>query len=298
MTESLPQTGAFGPLFRDGKVVRAEWPAAEAGDGFYETLRTVRSRPHLWSYHRQRLQHTCARAGMPLPASFLWPNEDRFLAVVRELLEATGAADAVFRYAVSTSPGAGEAATGESLVPRALPPPAPPEGVALRVLRVRRTPAEWLPRPKRLNCPNVAEGRREVRSRAERPSDEGLFLSREGEWVVETANQNLAWIKGGCLYYPDPSTGCVAGTCLAWLIEAGLGVVGLRSAPRCAHLDELAQAEAVVVFNSVRGITPVVNLHGADDELLFAMPASAEHAQVRALQELWGDELQRTGSTA
>jgi 4-amino-4-deoxychorismate lyase len=298
MTDSLPQTGAFRTLFRDGKVVRAELPAAEIGDGFYETFRTARGRPHLWSYHRQRLQHTCERAGVRVPATFLWHDEDRFLAVVRELLGANDAMDAVFRYALSTRPGADEAATAESLVPRALPPTAPPEGVTLRVLKVWRTPAEWVPRPKRLNCANVLEGRRELRTRAERPSDEGLFLSREDRSVVETANQNVAWVDGGCLHHPAPSTGCVAGTALAWLIDAGVRDVGLRSTPGCAQLDQLAKAEAVVVLNSVRGITPVAAVHGADDELLFRTPASAEHPQVRALQRLWRDELQRTASAA
>lgn len=283
-------------IFRDGDLVRADAQTSDGnqtgqdGIGFYETFRTARGRPHLWAYHDRRLRQACAKAALPMSDRCLWRDEVRLGKVVRRLLESTGAEDAVFRYALM--PGRTEAgecgAVHESLVSRPLPPAAPAEGATLRILNTRRNRAEWVPRPKQLDCPNVMQGRRELLARATQPSDEGLFLD-DGGCVVETTHQNVGWVRAGCLYYPDPSTGCVAGTCLAWLLDSGV-----RTAPRRAPVDELLQAEAILVFNSVRGVTPIASVCDDNEEPILRTVSSATHPLVRRMEQLWRDELQRS----
>lgn len=258
------------------------------GLGFFETFRTSGGRPHHWRYHRERLLAACATAGIALPAGFLAQDEARLRESVRAMLRGAGAADAVFRYTVTAGPvrGGGPA---ELLSGRALPPAPPTEGVTLWVLNLARDNGEWLPRPKSLNYANALLGAEELKQRGADEHDEGLFLAREGGWVVEGTRQNVAWVRDGVLCYPDPALGAVAGTALAWVLEQG----GAARACRAA-VGELTSAEAVVVCNAVRGITPVRAIRDQRGGIVGDVSRSREHPLVIALRERWGEALRVT----
>lgn len=298
------------PVYLDGRLVPATAAALPVEDhgvlfglGFYETFRTSGGRVHLWSYHRQRLGLACARAGISLPAHALANDEVRLRAVVGEMLQAFGAEDAVFRYTITagTSNPSASGLSGDRFYPephellmvRALPAPAPAGGIRLHVLNLRRDSGEWLPRPKSIACANVLLGAAELRQRGVEPGDEGVLLSREDRWVIETLRQNLAWIADGRLCYPDLSLGAIAGTGLAWVLDLGCPAV-----PRRAHVDELLQADAVLAINSVRGITPVREIRGQAGEVLRAGMASSENPFVTSLSRQWSEALDATARGA
>lgn len=260
------------------------------GIGFFETFRTCEGRPHHWSYHRRRLERACATAQLVPPATFLARNDDALHAAVQRLLREHGLTDAVFRYTLTA--GSREGAASELLTLRAAPPSSPGEGVCLRVLNLARDNGEWSPRPKSLSYANAWLGAEELRRRSPEPSDEGLFLSREGRFIVETARQNIGWIVDGSFRYPDPALGAVAGTCLEWLLD-----VGLPNEPRRAPLDELLAAEAIVVTNSVRGITPVHLVFDAQDEPLRIGIDSRNHPLVVSLRRQWNEALDATAQS-
>jgi len=256
------------------------------GLGFFETFRTSGGRPHHWTYNRRRLEQACATAGITIPANFLCANTLRLHEVVSQLLHETGLPDAVFRYTITAG---AEGAPSEFLTVRLLPPAAPAEGICLRVLKLARDNGEWLPRPKSLNYANALLGAEELRRRATAPVDEGLFLSRDGRFVVETPRQNIAWLEGARLCYPDSSLGAIAGTCLQWLLE-----LGQAAEPRRAQLGELLAADAIVVLNSVRGITPVREVSDAEDRARLRSFDSHTHPLVAAWRDRWNEALRTT----
>lgn len=278
--EFLPAAGAKVPLSDRGALY---------GLGFFETFRTSGGRAHHWRYHQQRLAAACATTGLRLPAEFLAGDEERLAAAIARLLTGAGgtAADAVFRYTITAGEAGGR--PREFLTRRALPPAAPAEGIALRVLRLRRDNGEWLPRPKSLNYANAWLGARELAGRAENPHEEGLFLSRENAFVVEGTRQNVVWVRGGQLCFPDPALGAVAGTALAWALEQGGPVEAAR-----ATVADLCAAEAVGVLNAVRGVTPVAELRGEDDAVRRSAWPSARHPVIERLRARWSEALTAT----
>ncbi|HWA86635.1 MAG TPA: aminotransferase class IV [Opitutus sp.] len=290
MPESVPLVYFNGELV---SAAAARLPIDDRGVlfglGFFETFRTSGGRPHHWNYHRRRLTQACATAGLAIPPHFLAADSARLGATVAQLLASASSSDAVFRYTITAGT---RAAPSEFLVLRPLPPAAPPEGISLRVLALARDNGEFIPRPKSLNYANALLGAGELARRTGGPADEGLFLSREGRCVVETPCQNIAWLAGGELRYPDPSLGAIAGTCLEWLREN----CGLPAMPRRAPLDELLAADAILVGNAVRGITPVREIWSADDRTLLRSLDSAAHPRIRAFHAAWDDALRATAA--
>lgn len=259
------------------------------GFGFFETFRTSGGRPHQWGLHRHRLERACATAKIPLPSSFLASDESKLEETVRELLERYGFSDAVFRYTVTGGPAKQDSPPTEFLVAREFPPAISDEGICVRVLNLTRDNGEWLPRPKSLGCANMLLGAAELKQRAKADSDEGLLLSREGSFVVETTRQNIAWIADGRVCYPEPELGAVAGTCLEWLLE-----LGVPSEPRRSTVDALLTADAIILTNSVRGITPVNLLYDRQDRPVRVGLDSVNHPIVVSLRRQWGEALEAT----
>lgn len=266
--------------------------------GFYETFRTSHGRVHHWNYNFARLRRSCAHAGLTLPATFLAIDEARLQSAVTELLRSFEVEDAVFRYAVtggddSSVPAAfrvdraGAPAT-EELTSRPLPLPAPAEGIALRVLKVRRGPGDWLPRPKNTHDPELRRAAEEIHARAVAASDEGLLLSAAGGFVVETSRQSIFWVCGDRVFYPAPDLGGIPGTCFAWLLDRGL-----TAQPVQAPLDSLVRADAVAVCNAVRGVTPVQELWEAEDRTCLRRYESSTHPLIGSLAEAWRASLAR-----
>lgn len=284
-------------VYFDGRIV----PVAKAhltvsdrgllyGFGFFETFRTSGGKPHHWSYNRRRLLHACETAALVLPRNSIVHDETKLGATVARLLNSRALSDGVFRYTLT----AGVADTpSEILTLRPLPAAGPVDGIGLRILNLTRDSGEWLPRPKSLNYLNALMGARELQRRGSPLTDEGLFLSREGECVVETVRQNLAWITGERLYYADPLLGGIAGTCQAWLLEQEV-----VASPARTNLTGLLLADAIFVLNSVRGITPVREIFDREDRSIRPAIESATHPVVTSLQERWAQALARTASSA
>jgi 4-amino-4-deoxychorismate lyase len=288
------------PVFLNGRFVPVREARLSAlhhgvmnGIGFYETFRTSGGRPHLWAYHRARLEQACARIGLELSVESLLHRPDRLRDATRHMLREAGVTDAVFRYTLHAGDADPVRATvtqaSELLTMRSIPATPPADGIRLHVLNSPRDSGEWTPRPKSINQLNAQLGTRELHHRAVEPADEGLFLSRGEGFVVETTRQNLAWIRDGALCYPDPTIGAVAGTCLAWVLDRAIPAQPCR-----ARLDSLAKADAVVVMNSVRGITPVREIRDGGDRVLAAGMPSRENPLVVSLRRQWAEALAAT----
>jgi len=64
--------------------------------------------------------------------------------------------------------------------------------------------------------------------------------------------------------------------------------------PRRVSPAELASAEAVMIMNAVRGVTPVARLWDRDDRETIGEWRSAENPIVIALREAWVEALRET----
>ena len=259
------------------------------GVGFFETFRTSGGRPHLWPFHEARLIRSCARAGIMIPETFLVSTEAAMRKAVSACLRENGQGDAVFRYTITSGDERGPT---ELMTTRPLPETTGDSEICLRVLKVRRDSGEWIPRPKSVNYLNATLGLRELRSRKIPAADEGLFLSREGDMVVETPRQNLAWIVGDEIRVAADSAGAVAGTCQAWMHSLGHAISPVRST-----LSDFLRADAIVCLNSVRGFTPVREVWDEDDARCLGRFPSAAHPLVRQLQREWQDGLLLTAQS-
>lgn len=259
------------------------------GLGFFETFRTSGGRPHHWSFNLARLRRACAAAGLAVPEGFLARDEERLHEIVRQILATGGMSDAVFRYTLTGGAASGQPA--ELLTMRPLPAEPSAQGVELRVLRTLRDNGEWLPRPKSLNYANALMGANELARRSRTDSDEGLFLSRAGSFVVETTRQSVAWVVDGELRFPDPAIGPVEGTCLAWALATGLPARAVR-----ASVSELLRADGVLVLNAVRGVTPVRAIWNEDDRVALGVFESHAHPLVVSLRQQWRESLAATAN--
>jgi 4-amino-4-deoxychorismate lyase len=294
-----------GFVYQNGSILENAAAQVSADDhgllfglGFFETFRTSAGRPHLWDLHRRRLEQACVVAGIEPGSTLLISDEAKLRVVIRTLLAKHGLTDAVFRYTLTAGTPKDEdghapySNPAELLSLRPLPPAAPPHGVALRLLELPRDTGEWRPRPKSLNYGNALMGGLELRRRGAAASDEGLFLTRDSRRVVEGVRHNLAWLRDGRWFYPDPELGAVPGTCLQWLLEHGFPAEPTRSS-----LADFLHADAVVVINSVRGATPVRELWDVDDRATLATWASSAHPLVIGLRRRWDEGLQATAES-
>jgi 4-amino-4-deoxychorismate lyase len=292
-------SGGADAVYFDGAIRPAVEACFSAGDhgvlfglGFFETFRTSGGRPHEIARHWRRLIDACAGTGIALPGYFLARDPTRLDDAIAGLLRARGGGDAVLRYTVTAGEPRGAGGIydrpHEMLTARPLPPSVPLEGVALRVLALRRETLAGRARPKSLNHANAHLGGRELTRRAAAPSDEGLFLNDAGE-VIETTRQAIAWVRGDALCFPAPELGPIASTGLAWACEQ---VGSLR--PERASVAALAEADAVFVINGVRGVTPVRELVDETDRGVLAHYRSAGHPRIVELQRRWKEALRRT----
>jgi branched-chain amino acid aminotransferase len=94
----------------------------------------------------------------------------------------------------------------------------------------------------------------------ERGLDDCVLLNGYGR-VAETTVANIWWVRGGGLYTPPLSEGCVAGVMRRWLLEA-LPAAGYSVEEAPIGPDGLAEAEEIFITNAIRGIRWVRSFRG------------------------------------
>ncbi len=232
------------------------------GEGLFETLLAVQGRPVLAGRHWQRLSTSAEALGIPLR----WTPE-RIDHACRELLTATGLDRGLAALRVTLTGGAG---------PRGLLPPAdprprllitaapqsdgllPPARVILASARV--SSSSPLRRHKSLSYLESILARREA---AAAGADEALLLGEAGQ-LVEASAANLFLVDGSRLRTPPVSDGALPGITRGLLLELA-AEVGLEPREERLGLDDLRQAEAVLLTSSLIGLRPVIALLGGSD---------------------------------
>jgi len=234
-----------------GRPVRALDPLDRGlayGDGLFETIRVWRGQPLLWREHLARLRRGARRLGLHTDWDWLQsaalahagPIEDG----VQKLILTRGAGGRGYAPPLHAEP---------LLVLAAFDPPSPPppEGLRLRWCRTRMALQPELAGIKHLNRLE------QVLARAEWNDpriDEGLVCDSRGRVVCATA-ANLFVLRDGRWLTPPVDECGIAGTLRAWLLRR------IEACSEAALMPvDVAQADAVFLCNSLRGILPVRRL--------------------------------------
>ena len=131
--------------------------------------------------------------------------------------------------------------------------------LTLATASVRRNPASVTDRHKTTSYANNVFAAREAKSKN---ADDALILNQDG-LVACTSIANIFLMKDKTLVTPPEQDGALAGIMRRFLIEQAHSL-GFAADVRSVEKDELVDADAVFVTNSLRLMSPVHRLDGVE----------------------------------
>lgn len=227
------------------------------GDGLFETMAVRDGRIPWLAYHLRRLRTGCRRLRFAPP---------RAAGLRREIAaQAAGQSRAIIKLIVTRGAGGRgyrpePGARGHPIVMRH-PWPAHAErrareGIWLRVCRTRLASNSALAGLKHLNRLEQVLARTEWRD--EDCYQEGLMLDQQDR-VIEGTMTNLFIVRGGELLTPELTGSGVAGVMREIILEEA-AQKAIPCQVTALSLADVAQADEILVCNSVVGIWPVKRL--------------------------------------
>ena len=237
-------------------VLRADDLGVVRGESVFETLRIAGGRAALLDLHLARLERSAQRVAIDLPAG--WAE------LAHAAAEAYGPSDGVLRLTCS------KGAAGQPPVGFALASPVPPEtlrarehGVAVVTLSLGipadlRAEAPWLLGG--VKSTSYAVNMASIRHAEAQGAQDAIWVSSDGQ-VLEAPTATVAWVKDDVLVTPPAEeVGILPGT----TAHVAIGLSPVPVEVRRGTVDELRQADEVLLLSSVRGVAPVVRLDGRD----------------------------------
>jgi 4-amino-4-deoxychorismate lyase len=233
-------------------VLRADDLGLARGESVFETLRVARGRAAFLDLHLERLARSAERVAIDLPGGW------------RELVElATGAYAAdegVLRLTCSKgAPGAGPVGFAHVSPVPAASVAARERGVSVVTLTLGvpaglRAGAPWLLGG--VKSTSYAVNMATLRAAELAGAEDAIWTSTDG-YVLEAPTSTVAWVRGGRLVTPPAEqVGTLPGTTAA----VALALAPVPVDVRLGTVDELREADEVMLLSSVRGVTPVVRL--------------------------------------
>ena len=228
------------------------------GDAVYETLRTHRRRPFLFSRHFGRLMDSAEALGLGIP----W-SEARLRQEVDRTLQA-GANDSESLIRMIVTRGVGPLSPDPEpcrtptviilAVPLVeLPAAAFENGVAITISGLRRDPQ--IAKIKSASLVHQVIGIREAKARG---AEEAIFLSSAGH-LSDGARSNIYLVRGGEVWTPSPEAGIIRGITRSVVLDVardlGIRVVEGKYAP-----DLIAGSDEVFITSVTRGVLPVTRV--------------------------------------
>jgi 4-amino-4-deoxychorismate lyase len=228
------------------------------GDGLFETLAVVESRPRFWERHMARLARGENVLGMPFSdKSLLRQEADSLCGDCRR---------GVLKIIITRGSGGRGYRPPESPEPRRIlslhPWPDYPESWSREGIQLRLCETRWgcnrrLAGVKHLNRLEQVLARREWR---DPQIAEGVMLDQEGR-VISVTQGNLFLLRDNRLYTPELSRAGISGVMRLLVIEAAERL-GIPVQIGDVSLEQLRQADALFVTNVLLGLCPVAALEG------------------------------------
>lgn len=219
-------------------------PATLYGRGVFTTLALHRGHPFLWQEHWERLMLHAERVRVDVRAL----DEEETRALLLKLVEANGVLEGRARITLLANSAPGgvwslqdeEKERPSSLLIMTGDAHAVPDALALTVSPYRVNTLSPLVGVKSVNYLEHLLAWEEARAR---DFNEAVMLNERGE-VVSATMANIFWVKAGQLHTPQLSTGALAGTTRACVLnlaaELGVPVVeGVNDLAQLGDADEI-----------------------------------------------------------
>lgn len=249
------------------------------GDGVFETVLVVDGRPRELGPHLDRLARSAAMLDLPAP------DFDAWTACVRQVIEHwTGEPEIALKLVYTRGIDGGDGtptgfALGMDISPKQRQQRA--EGVSAITLDrgleagvAERAPWLLLGAKSLSYAMNMAAGREATR----RGADEVIF-TQGGDSLLEGPTSTVIVASGHTLRTPPTQLGILPGTTQGALFRAAEGA-GWSVKVEPVRVDDLTEADAVVLASAVRKVTRVHTLNGTP-----LRDSTALHAELAALYE-------------
>lgn len=247
----LPEAEAFVPISDRGFLL---------GDGLFETMRVVNSRPFRMAQHLERMTRGLDFLKIKLPFT---PKELQKLGT--ELIAKNNLPDSILRVTVSRGSGmrgysakdSGPPTIAMTLSP--LPEMNPDEPLQWSLV----TSPFRVPASDALSSFKTTSKILNILARAdaeERGADEALLLNTNGE-AAEAAGGNMFWVYHERICTVPTGRGVLPGITRAVVLEI-CQQLGLETNKRIIKPEMLRNAEGIFITTSALGIVPVVAFDG------------------------------------
>ena len=220
------------------------------GLGAFETLVAFEGAPFAFSRHWNRLAHSCAGLGLPLP------DRDGVAAALRAVAMANGHPNGRLRITVTPGPGPLGSDRAADPHPTCLiaSAPRPVWPATARVITL-----DW-PRNERsplagLKSTSYAENSLALARARGRHADEAIFANTRGD-LCEGTGSNVFLVDAGGLVTPPLADGCLAGVTRALVIEHARAL-GLPVREQSVPLTALAGASEAFLTSTTRDLQPI-----------------------------------------
>jgi branched-chain amino acid aminotransferase len=223
------------------------------GDGVFETVRVYGGRPFAWRRHLERLEHSAAGLGLPVPP----------VAALRTAAEAVLAANALTEARLRITVTGGISPLGSE---RGDHPPTVIVAATLVTPAPRATTVAISPWPRNehgatagLKTTSYAENVRALAYARQLGATEAVFENTQHE-LCEATGSNVFVVSRGVVRTPPASSGCLLGVTRALVIERcpALGIaVEEVDLPLHALVDDADEAFLTSTVREVQGIAEV-----------------------------------------
>lgn len=225
------------------------------GDGIFETIAVLNSKPVWLSEHLKRMSRSAGELGIGF-------DEVALRSAIAKVLEKSKDGEEVLRLTLTRGPVAARSFSSSGSIPSLLitlakfETPKVPQTTILATSTIRRNETAPSSRLKTLSYIDAIAAAREVAGRA----DDALMLNMGGN-VASTTIGNLFVLKGKQLFTPALNQGILPGIARAKLLEPAREL-GFEAHEAILTLDDLHAADAVFRTNSLRLVTQVTMLDG------------------------------------
>jgi branched-chain amino acid aminotransferase len=250
------------------------------GDGVFETIRVYDGEPFAWTRHLDRLAHSAAGLGLPVP------DRDELRAAALDVLQANGHQEARLRITVTggVAPLGSERGTAGPTVVVASSALRPwPDAVSVVVV-------PWVRNDRGatagLKTTSYAENVRALAYAHERGASEAIFANTRDE-LCEATGSNVFVVRDGRVATPPGSSGCLLGVTRALVLELAAGAgIDVDEAP--LPLDALRDADEAFLTSTTREVQPISHV---DDRAMPSVPGPVATSLSAAFDALVAHDL-------
>lgn len=219
------------------------------GDGIFETLRAYGGKPFAVARHWRRLVQTCEVMGLTVP------THDAFASALSLTLTANSLLDARVRFTVTR--GNDQERVSPTMICFATPS-------HRHEATERVVTAPW-PRNEQgalagVKSISYGENLMALAYAKKQNAGEAVFFNTRGE-LCEGATSNVFIIKGGQVFTPPISSGCLAGVTRELVIELCRdNHIGISEIPLISQ--SLMEADEAFLTSSTREVQPISHING------------------------------------